>query len=168
MPPPENPKGTEPRDRHHLPAGRPVALQPIPDSPRYSMKDLIEATELSDRTIRYYITQKLLTPAQGKGPAASYTKDHLLRLKMIEELKTTKNLSIEKIRVQLDLMTTSDLEAHFAISTRAIEGRWRRVVFHPDLELNIREQDAPNLRFESAVDEIIKYARLIMGQLEVN
>jgi len=167
MPPSDTSTGTDPGDRHRLPPGRPVTMRPIPDSPRYSMKDLMEATELSDRTIRYYITQKLLQPAQGRGPAATYTKDHLLRLKMIEELKTTKNLSIENIRVQLYKMSTADLEAHFAISTRAIEGRWRRVLFHPNLELNIREQNEPDLRFENAVDDIIKYARLIMEQLEV-
>ena len=167
MPPADTPHRPDPGDRHRLPPGRPVPMPPIPDSPRYSMKDLEGATGLSDRTIRYYVTQKLLKPAQGRGPAAAYTKDHLLRLRMIEELKEKDNLSIEKIRVRLDKMTTFDLEAHFAISTRAIEGRWRRLLFHPGLELHIREQDEPDYQFERAVDLIIQYARFTMEQLEV-
>ncbi len=164
---PDDRDRSEQNESHRLPPGRPVAMQAIPDSPRYSMADLEAATGLTARTIRYYVTEHILKPAQGRGPASAYSKDHLLRLKMIEELKTTENLPLEKIRERLLKLSTSDLEAHFAIATRAVEGRWRRVLFHPDLELHIREQSEPDYQFERAVDLVIQYARFTLEQLEV-
>ena len=142
-------------------------MQPIPESPRYSMSDLEEATGISARTIRYYVTQQLLKPAQGRGPAAAYFKDHLLRLRMIEELKAER-LPLEEIRDRLEKLSTADLEAHFAIETRAAEDRWRRVVFAPGLELHVRETAEPDYQFERAVDQIIHYARFTLEQLEVS
>lgn len=167
MRPSDEPAGLDQNESHRLPPGRPVAMPPVPDTPRYSMNDLEAATGVSGRTIRYYVTQQLLKPAQGRGPAAAYSKDHLLRLKMIDELKTAENLPLEKIRERLDKLSTSDLEAHFAIETRAVEGRWRRVLFTPDLELHIRERAEPDYQFEQVVDRIIRFARFELEQREV-
>ena len=153
---------------NRLPPGRPVAMQAVPESPRYSMSDLETATGVSSRTIRYYVTQELLKPAQGRGPAAAYSKDHLLRLKLIDELKATENLPLDKIRERLKPLSTADLEAHFAIENRAIEGRWRRVLFGPDLELHVRELASPDYAFEQAVDQIIQFARFTLDQLEAD
>ena len=164
----DEPAGSEHNEPNRLPPGRPVAMQPIPDSPRYSMTDLEEATGVTARNIRYYVTQQMLKPAQGRGPAAAYSKDHLLRLKMINELKLKENLPLDKIRERLEKLSTSDLETHFAISTRAVEDRWRRVHFHPDLELHIRERAEPNYQFERAVDEIIRHVRFTLEQLGVS
>jgi DNA-binding transcriptional MerR regulator len=150
-----------------LPPGQRIALQKAPDSPRYSMNDLVNETGFPARTIRYYVTEGILQPAHGRGPKATYDKDHLLRLRLIDELKTEENLPLDKIRERVGRLSTSDLEAHFAIASRLIEGRWRRVIFHPDLELHIREQDEPDYAFERTVDEIINFARFKFEQLEV-
>ena len=54
---------------------------------RYTMADLESETELSARTIRFYIAQGLLPAARGRGVGATYGPTHLLRLKAIGLLK---------------------------------------------------------------------------------
>lgn len=163
----KRPDEMEPSEREpgqRLPPGQRIVLQRPPDSPRYAMTDLVNETGFSARTIRYYVTEGILKPAQGRGPSATYDKDHLLRLRMIDELKTEENLPLDQIRDRLAKLTIADLEAHFAIATRPVEGRWRRVIFHPDLELNIREHDEPDYDFERIVNEIIDYGRFKFEQ----
>lgn len=130
------------------------------------MNDLVEQTGFSARTIRYYITEGILKPAHGRGPAATYDKDHLLRLRLIDELKTEENLPLDSVRERLGKLSTSDLEAHFAIASRPIEGSWRRIIFHPDVEMNIREQAETDYGFERVVEQVIQYARFAFDQLE--
>ena len=166
----QRPGGSESKTRdrgQRLPPGQQIELPRPPSSPRYSMQDLVNETGLSPRTIRYYITENILNPAHGRGPKATYDKDHLLRLRFIEELKTEENLPLDRIRERLGDMSTADLEAHFAIASRPIEGRWRRIVFHPDVEMNIRERDETDYAFERAVDEVINHAQWIFDRLEV-
>lgn len=147
-----------------LPPGRPVEPPRVPDSPRYSMADLEAETNFTARTIRFYISESILPSPQGRGRSAAYNKEHLLRLRRIEELKS-ENVPLEEIKDRLRHLTASDLEAHFAIASRPIEGRWRRIVFHPDLELHIREQPETDYAFERAVDQIIQHARFVIEQL---
>lgn len=168
MPPRERPGGTDsPRDgSQRLPPGQRIDLPRPPSSPRYSMPDLVKETGFSPRNIRYYVTQGILNPAHGRGPKATYDKDHLLRLRLVDELKREENLSLDRIRERLDDMSTSDLEAHFAIASRPIEGKWRRIVFHPDIEMNIREREETDYAFERAVDEVINHAQYVFDRLE--
>lgn len=148
-----------------LPRGRPVAIPPVPTSPRYSIGDLEAETGFNARTIRYYISEGMLTPAHGRGPSATYDKDHLLRLRMIKELKE-QFLPLDTIKQRLADLSTEDLEAHFAIQTGPTEGRWRRIVFHPDLELHVREREQRDYRFERAVEQIIQHARFVLENYE--
>lgn len=50
---------------------------------------LSRATGVSVRTIRYYLSEGLLLPPQGRGPAASYNREHLDRLRLIRHLQAT-------------------------------------------------------------------------------
>ncbi len=75
---------------------------------QYSLAHLIEATGFTARTIRYYITNKLIDGATGKGSEAVYSEETLHRLLEISELKemrlppTGRKLTLEEIRVELD------------------------------------------------------------------
>lgn len=53
----------------------------------YTISELEVKTGLSRRTIRFYVSEGLVPPPQGAGVAASYTEEHLLRLKVIVKLK---------------------------------------------------------------------------------
>lgn len=148
-----------------LPRGRPLTIAPAPTSPRYSIADLEAETGFNARTIRYYIAEGMLTPAHGRGPSATYDKDHLLRLRMIKELKED-FLPLDAIKQRLGKLSTEDLEAHFAIQSGPTSAVWRRIVFGPDVELHVREHDDRDYRFERVIDEIVRQARFLLDQYE--
>jgi DNA-binding transcriptional MerR regulator len=162
-----NPDPAPQNGARRLPPGRPVAIPSVPTSPRYSIADLQNETGINPRTIRYYISEGMLTPAHGRGPTATYDKDHLLRLKMIKELKEDFQ-PLDAIKKQLEDLSTEDLEAHFSIRSGPVEAHWRRVVFGPDLELHIREREPRDYRFERAVDQIVQHARFVLDAYEEN
>jgi DNA-binding transcriptional MerR regulator len=132
---------------------------------RYTMSDLEQATGLSPRTIRYYITEGLLPAARGRGVGATYSQVHLLRLKAIELLKN-ENLPLERIKQRLDGMSDAELAAMLEIESAPREARWRRVLLHPDLELHVRERggEVRDYRFEQVVDLIVKQSELVIAQ----
>jgi DNA-binding transcriptional MerR regulator len=133
---------------------------------RYSIDQLSAETGISPRTIRYYITEGMIPPAHGRGASATYDRRHLLRLRLIVELKNEFK-PLETIKRELDALTTDDLEAHFAIQRDPAEGHWRRIVFSPDLELHVRERGPRDYQFEHAVDQIVQLARVVLrGQKE--
>jgi DNA-binding transcriptional MerR regulator len=132
---------------------------------RYSMADLERLTGFSSRTIRYYIQEGLIRAAHGRGPSATYDRDHLLRLLRIAELKTEVS-ALDQIRERLDAASTADLEAHFAVRSGPEEERWKRVRIHPRLELNVREGGDRDYRLEQAIDQIIDHARFVLERYE--
>lgn len=154
---------TPPASRR-LPPGKPMVIPRFPDSPHYSIADLERETGFPNRTIRFYVSQGMLTPAHGRGPTATYDKDHLLRLKLIRELKNEFQ-PLETIKQELSKLSTSDLEAHFAITSQPVEASWRRVTVRPDLEVHIRERDVRDYEFERAVGQIIQHARIVLENL---
>lgn len=147
------------------PKGRPIALPPVPDPHRYSMADLERETGISARTIRYYITEGLLPPAHGRGPGATYDLGHLLRLKMIQQLKA-EHLPLEEIKRRLGDLTDEDIEQMLSIQTRPAEDRWRRIQLHPDIELHVREHGDPvhDLMIDKMVGRIVGYARAVIEE----
>lgn len=56
------------------------------DSGHLTLEELAEQTELPVRTIRYYITEGLLPGPEGRGKAAAYSEEHILRLRLIRLL----------------------------------------------------------------------------------
>lgn len=153
-----------------LPPGRLAAIPSFPTGPRYAMADLEAATPFNARTIRFYIAQGLIASAHGRGPTATYDEDHLLRLRMIAELKG-QYLPLEQIGDRMALLTTDDLVAHFAIQRAPNEQRWRRVLVHPDLEIHVRDhadeqRGIRDPRFEQALDQITQHARLVLQHYE--
>lgn len=133
---------------------------------RYAMSDLEHLTGFSSRTIRYYIQEGLIRAAFGRGPTATYDRDHLLRLLRIAELKTEVT-ALDQIKERLDAASTAALEAHFAVRSGPEEERWRRVRVHPRLELHVRESSSDrDYRFEQALDQIIQHARIVLEHFE--
>ena len=117
-------------------------------APRFSMAELVEASGISDRTIRYYIEQGLLQHAYGRGRSSYYTSDHLERLTRIAGLRE-RGLSLAEIQESL---------APQAPEPTVVSEIWERRLLHPALELAIR-QDAPDdvrmlvQRFQQLADQ---------------
>jgi DNA-binding transcriptional MerR regulator len=51
------------------------------------VKELADRAGVSTRTVYYYVSEGLLPPPEGGGPATTYTDDHLARLRLIRRLK---------------------------------------------------------------------------------
>jgi DNA-binding transcriptional MerR regulator len=75
---------------------------------RYRLADLVSATGVTQRTIRFSIAEGLLPPPEGAGPAAVYTTAHRDRLLLINRLKD-RYLPLREIRRRLALMTDEEV-----------------------------------------------------------
>jgi DNA-binding transcriptional MerR regulator len=150
-----------------LPKGRTVPDVVVPDGYRYTIGELEEHTGMTARTIRYYISQGLLAPAHGRGPSATYDRDHLLRLRAISRLKET-NATLDEIKTRLGELSDADIAAMLEIETAPPEDRWRRIELHPDIELHVRERAGKrrDYEFERLVDKLIRLAHLELGDYE--
>ena len=77
------------------------------DTP-YSIADLARLTDVTPRTVRYYIAQGLL-PAPGEsGPGAHYGPPHLDRLQLIRRLQR-QHLPLAEIRIRLAALSDSQI-----------------------------------------------------------
>lgn len=61
------------------------------------------------RTIRYYIAEGLLPGPQGRGRAATYGEDHLLRLRLIRRL-SERRVPLAQVRTRLAGLSRGELE----------------------------------------------------------
>ena len=148
-----------------LPVGSAAIGSGAAEPYRYTIADLERETDISARTIRYYITVGLLPPAKGRGVGATYGPGHLLRLKMINRFKEDR-LPLDEMKRRLDGLRDDDLAAMLQVETAPPEDRWRRVMLHPDLELHVREPGGrpKDYGFEKVVDTIIKQASILLDQ----
>lgn len=97
------------------------------------MSELVDASGITERTIRYYIEQGLLQHANGRGRSSYYTTEHLERLARIADLRE-RGLSLTEILEAVAaprLAVTHELES------------WNRISLHPALEVHLRT-DAPD------------------------
>lgn len=117
-------------------------------APRFSMDELVDASGISDRTIRYYIEQGLLQNARGRGRSSYYTTEHLERLTRIADLRE-KGLSLAEIKESFVPRLPETMVA---------TEQWERLQLHPALEVNVRV-DAPDdvrmlvQRFQQLADQ---------------
>ena len=56
-------------------------------SKTYTIGELAEAAKVTTRTIRYYVTEGLLSPPDKDGRVATYTAEYIARLRLIKILK---------------------------------------------------------------------------------
>lgn len=75
----------------------------------YSLKELCRLADVSERTVRYYITEGLLPPSQGSGLAASYNQQHLYVLLAIRWMKN-QYLPLAEIKQRLVDLTPAELK----------------------------------------------------------
>jgi DNA-binding transcriptional MerR regulator len=67
----------------------------------------------TERTIRFYVTRRLVTPPDGRGTAAIYSYRHLLEVLAIK-LRQMEGATLTSIATELDAMTGDVLERRVA------------------------------------------------------
>lgn len=120
--------------------------------PRFSLAELEEASGVSERTIRQFITDGLVPPALGRGRARYFTPDHLQRLELVARMRADR-LSVEEIRARLLGADAQDA---------TVSEGWRRLVLHPDLELHVR--DGSPEAVQTLASELAEQARRWFGE----
>ena len=74
-----------------------------------TIDDLCAQTELTRRTIRYYLQRGLIPPPEGGGRRRIYGREHLLRLWAIQGLQD-RSYPLDEIRHRLARLKEPDLE----------------------------------------------------------
>ncbi|HEX5502416.1 MAG TPA: MerR family transcriptional regulator [Thermomicrobiales bacterium] len=77
---------------------------------RYRINELADETDVTPRTIRFYVAEGLLPPPEGNGPAAVYTAAHRDRLRLIGLLKA-RYLPLREIRKRIAVLTDAEVRA---------------------------------------------------------
>jgi DNA-binding transcriptional MerR regulator len=86
----------------------------------YTLNDLAEATGIEARTIRSYIERGLLPSADARGRGATYSAEHLLRLRAIQVLRRARpNIQLNEIRIFLQQMSPQQLSDFCSGSLKA-------------------------------------------------
>lgn len=114
----------------HMPATTP--------NPTYSSAELCTLTDVSLRTLRYYISIGLVDRPVGETRAAHYTQRHLEQLLRIRKLSDA-GLSLERIR---ELLTTDGQEIPLRPPAPGTVSVRSHVLLAPGLELVLDPQAA--------------------------
>lgn len=85
-----------------------MQLQGQPDI-RLTLKELANASDVTERTIRYYIQEGVLPPPFGAGPASRYGIEHLTRLALVRRFKAAL-LPLSQIKQLLQELSPDELE----------------------------------------------------------
>jgi DNA-binding transcriptional MerR regulator len=75
---------------------------------RSTIDQLADQTGVSVRTIRYYITEGLLPGPAGRGKAATYTQEHVDRLRLIRRL-TEQRVPLAQQRARLSQLSKTEV-----------------------------------------------------------
>ena len=78
------------------------------DTQTYEIQDLVERSGVARRTIYFYVQQGLLPPPSGAGLAARYAEEHMLRLRLIPQLRRD-GLRLDQMRDRLAGMSTEEM-----------------------------------------------------------
>jgi DNA-binding transcriptional MerR regulator len=79
-------------------------------SKTYGMRELQGLAGVQPRTLRHWVKKRVLAKPLGRGRGARYTEAHVLRAKVIRELRT-RGLSLSAIRTKLDALNEEQLSA---------------------------------------------------------
>ncbi len=84
-----------------------------------SIEDLAAQVGVPVRTIRYYIAEGLLPGPGARGKAASYSEEHLLRLRLIRRL-VEQRVPLSEVRERISSLSSQDMRALLAEQNRFI------------------------------------------------
>lgn len=115
------------------------------ETPSYSLDDLAREADVTQRTIRYYISEGLLPPPDSAGRHARYTQDHLDRLRLIGHLKEA-YLPLKEIRNRIAAMSPEQIrQAVSPVRSKASRGpdRPRRSSAGEYISRVLQESEAP-------------------------
>jgi DNA-binding transcriptional MerR regulator len=77
----------------------------------YSLSDLADATGIEERTVRSYIERGLLPGAHARGRAATYSREHLSRLRVIQSLRRARpNIGLSEMRILLQNLSPEQID----------------------------------------------------------
>ncbi|MBO0790990.1 MAG: MerR family transcriptional regulator [Ktedonobacteraceae bacterium] len=79
----------------------------------FTIEELAELVDLPVRTIRYYISEDLLPGPEGRGKAAIYGEEHLLRLRLIR-LLSRQRVPVVEMRNVLARLSLDEVRALLA------------------------------------------------------
>jgi DNA-binding transcriptional MerR regulator len=82
-----------------------------------TLEDLAERVGVPVRTIRFYIAEGLLPSPEGRGKAASYGEEHLLRLRLIRRL-VDQRVPLAEQRERLSHLSLDDVRSLLAEADR--------------------------------------------------
>ncbi|HOG46179.1 MAG TPA: MerR family transcriptional regulator [Anaerolineae bacterium] len=89
-----------------------------------TIEELAEQVAVPVRTVRYYISEGLLPGPGGRGKAASYGEEHLLRLRLVR-LLAEQRVPLAEIRARLVPLSLGEVRALLAGEGRLAEERKR-------------------------------------------
>lgn len=90
-----------------------------------TLTDLAQQTGIEPRTIRNYIERGLLPGAQSRGRGATYSREHLARLRLIQAVRRARpTISLGDLRIHLHQLTPAQIQsvAEGSITATASEG----------------------------------------------
>jgi len=91
----------------------------------YTISDLERKTGLNRRTIHFYTKEKLIPPPYGAGGGARYGEEHVVRLRLIQELQKS-HLRLSGIREALDSMSLDEMKEVLAKARTSPPEPWSK------------------------------------------
>ncbi|HET9110004.1 MAG TPA: MerR family transcriptional regulator [Ktedonobacterales bacterium] len=82
-----------------------------------TIEELAERTQTPVRTVRYYIAERMLPGPGSRGKGATYTEEHLLRLRLIRRL-AERHAPLAEIREVMARVTGDEVRALLAEEDR--------------------------------------------------
>jgi len=120
----------------------------------YTIDDLCKLTGYSRRTIRYYVSERLVEPPAGRGRGGFYYDSHLKRLQQIRASQD-KGLRISEIQKMSP-------EVQKSVSPVASRETWLRLPVCPGLEIHVRDDLEADKR--KAVDALLRIGKSLFDE----
>lgn len=97
--------------------------------PRFSLSELEEASGLTQRTIRLYVSRGLIPAARGRGRSRYYAREHLEALARVSDYRN-QGLSLDEIAEAIGRSSPARLQSG---------AEWRRFELADGIELHVRD-----------------------------
>ncbi len=75
---------------------------------KYTISELADETNVTKRSVRFYVSEKLLDGPEGEGGGARYGEKHLLQLLLIKKLQ--ESMKISGIKVEMESIKKMPVE----------------------------------------------------------